>query len=175
MWLRRDPKHNSAATEWLGITAERHRMYGTRKEYVMVRYGLIGFAAVTLLAASLVPGDAFARGGRGGGGGMRAGGFGGGGMRMGGGARPSHPIAGRPGGPGNPGRPIAGRPGGPVAGYPGNAWRGAGYGAAAVGAAAAGAGLYGYYNNNYNNGCNYDPNGNWICPGQYPYNGYNGY
>ena len=137
----------------------------------MVRYGLIGCAAVTLLAASLITGDAYARGGRGGGGGMRAGGFGGGGgMRMAGGARPSHPIAGRPGGrPGNPGRPLAGRPGGPVAG---NAWRGAGWGAAAAGAAATG--LYGYSNYN-NSGCYYDPNGNWTCPGQYNGYGYSGY
>src|SRR6516165_9805289 len=124
-----------------------------------VRYGLIGFAAAILVAASLVPDDAFAR---------RAGGFQGGrGYRVAGGPRPSHPIAGRPiaGRPGAPGRPIAGYPGG----YPGYGWRGAAYGAAAVGAAAAGAyGLYGYYNN-YNNGCYQDTYGNWVCPGQYQY------
>jgi hypothetical protein len=53
---------------------------------------------------------------------MRAGGIrGGGGYRLAGGARPSHPIAGRPiaGRPGAPGRPIAGVPGRPIAGYPG--------------------------------------------------------
>ena len=152
---------------------------------MLVRYGLIGFAALTLVAASLVPDDAFARRGggggfRGGGGGMRAGGFhggmraggirGGGGYRLAGGPpRPSHPIAGRPIRPGSPDRPpIAGGPGRPIAGYPGYGWRGAGYGAAAVGAAAVGAGLYGYYNN-YNNGCYQDTYGNWVCPGQYPY------
>jgi hypothetical protein len=139
----------------------------------MVRYRLIGLVAGIVVAASLVPGDAFAvgrgGGGRGGGGfhgGARAGG---GGMRMAGGYRPSHPIAGRPG------RPIAGRPGRPIAGYPGRgyAYRGAAYGAAA---GAAAAGLYGYYNNYNNNGCYQDPSGNWVCPGQYqgqyPYNGY---
>jgi hypothetical protein len=83
-------------------------------------------------------------------------------MRMAGGPRPSHPI-------GRPGRPIAGRPGGPIAGYPGRGYRGAAYGAAA---GAAAAGLYGYYNNYNNNGCYYDTNGRWTCPGQYPYNGY---
>lgn len=131
-----------------------------------VRYGLIGCAAVILVAASLAPGDAFARGGRGGGGGARAGG--GAGMRMGGGTRPSHPIAGRPG---NPGRPIAGNPGRPVAGNPGYGWRGAGYG---VAAGVAATGLYGYYNNYNNNGCYTDPTGNWVCPNQYqyPYSGY---
>lgn len=130
-----------------------------------VRHGLIGCAAIIIVAASLAPGDAFARGGRGGGGGARAGGFHGGGARMAGGARPSHPIAGRPG---NPGRPIAGNPGRPVAGNPGYGWRGAGYGFAA---GAAATGLYGYYNNynTYNNGCYTDPNGNWVCPNQYPY------
>src|SRR5215472_6039203 len=68
-----------------------------------VRYGLIGFAAAILVAASLVPDDAFAR--RGGGGGFRGGGGGGirdggfqgsRGYRVAGGPRPSHPIAGRP-------------------------------------------------------------------------------
>jgi len=143
----------------------------------MVRYGLIGFAAAILFAASLVPEDAFAR--RGGGGGFRGGGgfhgggaraahvrggavhagriHGGRGSRVAGGARPSHPIAGRPG---YPGRPIAGRPG-----YGGGYYRpGLGYGAAAVGAAAA-TGAYGYYNNR----CYYDTYGNYVCPGQYPY------
>jgi len=82
-----------------------------------LRYGLIGFAAAILVAASLVPDDAFARRGGGGGfrsgggsgiragGGIRARGFQGGrGYRVAGGPRPSHPIA-RP--------PIAGRPGAP--------------------------------------------------------------
>ena len=148
----------------------------------MLRYLLAALAAIVLITASLIPDDALARRG----GGMRAGGFHGGGMRaahvrggaayggrgyrVAGGPRPSHPIAGRPGRPGYPGRPIAGRPGypgRPVAGYPG--YRpGWGYGAAAVGAAAA-AGAYGYYNNNYTHGCTYDTNGNWVCPGQYPY------
>lgn len=31
------------------------------------------------------------------------------------------------------------------------------------------AGAYGYYNNNYNNGCYQDTYGNWVCPNQYPY------
>ena len=77
----------------------------------MIRYALIGLAAAILVAGSLVPDDAFARRGGGGGfrgghggmraggfhGGMRAGGFHGGrGYRVAGGPRPSHPIAGRP-------------------------------------------------------------------------------
>ena len=93
----------------------------------MLRYLLAPLAALVLLTASLIPDDAYARRGggggfRGGGGGFHGGGFrGGGGMHAGrfhgggyrGGLRPSHPIAGRPG---RPGYPIAGRPGRP--GYP---------------------------------------------------------
>ena len=59
------------------------------------------------------------------------------------------------------------RPGRPVAGYAGRYYPRYGYGAAAVGAAAVGAaaaGAYGYYNNNYNNGCYQDTYGNWVCP-----------
>jgi hypothetical protein len=44
-------------------------------------------------------------------------------------------------------------------------WRGAAWGAAAAGAAAGA-----YYGSGYNNnGCYYDTYGNWVCPGQYPY------
>ncbi|MBP0113440.1 MULTISPECIES: hypothetical protein [Bradyrhizobium] len=147
----------------------------------MLRYLLAALAVFVLLTVSLVPDDAFARRGGGGfhGGGARAGGFHGGGFRGGAvhagrihgghrvarGARPAHPIAGRPGR-----YPVAGRPGRPVAGYPGYrpgyGWGRAAYGAAAVGAAAAGAyGAYGYYNN----GCYQDTYGNWVCPHQNPY------
>jgi hypothetical protein len=138
---------------------------------VMLRYILTALAAIILLTASLIPEDAFAR--RGGGGGFRGGGMhagrvhGGAGRYHGGGryaghARPSHPIAGRSG------RPVAGRPGRPVAGYPGygGGYYRRGYGAAAVGAAAAGA----YYGGSYGNyGCYYDPYGRYTCPQQYPY------
>src|SRR6188472_3140493 len=84
----------------------------------VMRRVLMALAAAFLLLFTTVHfNDAFARGGRGGGGmraggfhggGMRAGGFHGGGMRAGyagrgyrvaGGPRPSHPIAGRPGRP----------------------------------------------------------------------------
>jgi hypothetical protein len=155
------------------------RIHGTPiiRRIAMFRFALIVLAGFILVAASLVPDDAFAR--RGGGfhgGGMRAGGFHGGGMRAGavhggryaaagryrvaGGVRPSHPIAGRPGY----------RPGYPVAGRPGYGWRGAAWGAAA-GAAALGAyGAYGaYYGNNYNNGCYQNTYGQWVCPNQYGY------
>lgn len=138
----------------------------------MFRSALAALAAVVLVSASLIPDDAFARrgggGGRGGGGFHGGGGFRGGGMHAGrvggyrGGLRPTHPIAGRPG---RPGYPIAGRPGRPIAGYPGGRYPYRGYGAAAVGAAAVGAAAYGSY---YNNNC-YDAYGNWVCPGQYPY------
>jgi hypothetical protein len=71
------------------------------------------------------------------------------------------------------GRGYAGRPVARAAvrgGYYGGAWRGAAVGAAA-GAAALGA--YGYYNRGYggyyNNSCYYDSVGNYVCPGQYPY------
>jgi len=134
----------------------------------MLKYILAGLAAFVLLTATLIPDDAYAR--RGGGGGFRGGGGGfhggagrihGGGYRHAGGVRPSHPIAGRPVA-GRPGRPIAGRPG-----YGGGYYRpGWGYGAAAVGAAAA-YGAYGAYGNNY--GCYYDNYGQYICPQQYQY------
>ena len=137
----------------------------------MLKYILAGLSAFVLLTATLIPDDAYARRGGGGGfrgggggfhgGGMRAGGFHGGGMYAGRIARPSHPIAGRPIA-GRPGRPIAGRPG-----YGGGYYRpGWGYGAAAVGAAAA-YGAYGYYGNNYS--CYYDSYGQYICPQQYQY------
>jgi hypothetical protein len=136
----------------------------------MLRYILAALAVVVLLTASLIPDGAYARGGRGGGGGFRGGGggfhgggfrggahvggihggagrFHGGGYRYAGrGQHPSHPIAGRPIA-GRPGRPIAGRPGRPIA---------------AVGAY----GAYGYYGGN---ACHYDNYGQWVCPQQYPY------
>src|SRR6266480_117279 len=139
----------------------------------MFRYALAALAAIVLVAASLVPDDAFAR--RGGDGGFRAGGFHGGGVRAAhfrGGAvharRYAHvtrPIAGRP-----VARAVVARGVYRNAAYRG-AWRGAAYGAAAVGAAAAGAyGYYGgYYGNYYNNGCYRDAYGYWVCPNQYPY------
>jgi hypothetical protein len=121
----------------------------------MLRYILAALAAIVLFTASIIPDDAYARGGRGGGGRGGGGGFhGGGGFRGGGGyaggVRPSHPIAGRPGGP------IAGRPGRPIAGYPGygGGYRpGWGYGAAAVGGAALAGAYYGGYGS-----YGYDPN-----------------
>ena len=94
----------------------------------MLRSILAALAALVLVTVCLIPDDAYARGGRGGGGGFRGGGggFHGGGMRAGGfrggsihagrihgggryagRARPVHPIAGRPI---RPGGPIAGRP-----------------------------------------------------------------
>lgn len=159
------------------IHCKRHTLPGSatpREGYAMLRYILVGLAALVLVTATLIPDDAYAR--RGGGGGFRGGGGGfhggavrGGGMHAGRIARPAHPIAGRPIA-GRPGRPIAGRPGRPIAGYPGRGYYrpGWGYGAAAVGAAAAAGayGAYGYYNNY---GCYYDNYGQYICPGQYPY------
>ena len=130
------------------------------KETAMLRCILATLAATVLFTASIIPDDAFARGGRGGGFRGGGGGFHGGGGFRGGGLRPSHPIAGRPG------RPIAGRPGRPIAGYPGygGGYRpGWGYGAAAVGAAAvagayySGYGNYGYdpYSEYYDDGSSY--------------------
>jgi len=132
----------------------------------MVRYSLIGLAVAILVGASLVPDDAFAR--RGGGGGFRGGGgFHGGGMRAahvrGGAGRYAHvsrPIAGRP-----VARAAAARGVYRGAAYRG-AYRGAAYGAAVVGATAVGAYGYNYYNNN---GCYRDAYGNVVCPNQYPY------
>ena len=144
----------------------------------MLRYILAALAAIVMFTASLIPDDAYARGGRGGGGGMRGGGgfsggsgfgggmrgggYGGGGMRAGsisggrgfaGGAHPSHPIA-HPG-VGGPGY----RPGYGYGYRPGYGW-----GAAAAGAAVVGAGLaygayapyYGYDYGSYDEGA-YEP------------------
>jgi len=44
------------------------------KDKPMLRHALVALAAITLLSATLIPDDAFARGGRGGGGGVRGGG-----------------------------------------------------------------------------------------------------
>ena len=168
-----------------------------REEHAMLRCILAALAALVLVTVSLIPDDAYARGGRGGGRGGGGGFHGAAGMRGGGGmhagrisagrvsagrvygggryagrARPSHPIAGRPiaGRPGYPGRPIAGRPGYP--GYGGGYYRpGLGYGAAVGVGAAAAAGAYygsGYYGNS---GCYYDQYGQYLCP-QYPSQGY---
>jgi hypothetical protein len=147
-----------------------------------LRYIPVAAAALVLIGASLIPDDAFARGGGRGGGGARAGGFHGGAARAGG-FRGGAVHAGRVGGggyrvtggvrPGYVGRPIAGRPGyGYRGGYYGG--RGLAYGAAAAAAGAAAYGAYGaynngYYNNGYNNGCYYDANGQWVCANQYPY------
>jgi hypothetical protein len=136
----------------------------------MFRYAFAGLAAIVLIAVNLVPDDAFAR--RGGGGGFRGGGgFHGGGMRAAhvrGGAvhagryaHVSRPIAGRP-----VARAAAARGVYRGAAYRG-AYRGAAYGAAAIGAAAAGA--YGYNNYYNNNGCYRDAYGNVVCPNQYQY------
>jgi hypothetical protein len=152
--------------------------------HAMLRCILAALAALVLVAVCLIPDDAYARRGggggfRGGGGGFHGGGMRGGGMHVGGGRvhGGGYRVAGRPGGrpiagrPGYPGRPIAGRPGRPVAGYPGYGrgyYRpGWGYGAAAVGAAAA-AGAYGAYGYYGNQGCYYNEYGQMVCP-QYPY------
>jgi len=91
----------------------------------MLRHALLGFAAVTLLSATLIPDDAFARGGRGGAG------FRGGAVGV------RHGAVGVRGGHYGARRAVR-----------------VGVGAAAVGAAAAGAGYYGgYYGNScYRNG-----------------------
>jgi hypothetical protein len=166
-----------------------------REGRAMLRYILAALAALVLFTVCIIPDDAYARRGggggfRGGGGGFHGGGMRGGGMHAGrihggrvhagrihgggryaGRIRPSHPIAGRPIA-GYPGRPIAGRPGRPIAGYPGGGYYrpGLGYGAAAVGAAAA-YGAYGGYGYSGNYGCYYDQYGRYVCP-QYPYQGY---
>ncbi len=115
----------------------------------MSRLILPALAALVLVTASLIPDDAYARGGRG------AGGYHGGGVRAGGGYRGGAVYAGR----GYAGRSyrVAGR-----YGYRGGYYRRYGYGAAAV---VGGAALYGAYNN----GCYYDAYGQYICAGQYPY------
>jgi hypothetical protein len=148
-----------------------------RKGKTMLRHFMIGLAAVTLVGATLIPDDAFARRG---GGGARVGG----GARMGG----AHFAGGRA----HVSRPIAGRGVAYRGGaYRGGAYRGAYYGGgyrpgwgaaaagAAVGAAAVGAGYYGggYYGNygNYGYGgygssdCYRDSRGRVICPNQYQY------
>jgi len=119
----------------------------------MLRHVMIGLAAATLVGAMLVPDDAAARGGRGGGARVGAGG----GARVAGNrAHVSRPIA-RPGV--GYGRYAGGR-----YGYGrGVGW---GVGAAAVGAAAAGT----YYGNSYyGNSCYRDAYGQLICPNQYQY------
>ena len=134
-------------SRWRGIIAESHRMHGTPivRRTPMFRYALIGLAVVILAGASLVPDDAFAR--RGGGGGFR-----GGGGFHGGGLRGWHAWRLRPG-RGCAWRAIRPRvspdrrsPGSARGGCPGvyrgaayrGAYRGAAYGAAAVGAAGQG-------------------------------------
>ena len=116
----------------------------------MFRYVLPVLAALVLIAASLIPDDALARG-RGGGGYRGGGGFHGGAARVGGVHRGGAIHAGRVGRVGYAGRGY----------YPRR-----GYGAAAVGAAAVGAAAYGAYGS-YNN-C-YDTYGNYICGNQYRY------
>ena len=127
----------------------------------MSRVILPVLAALVLVTASLIPGDAYARGGGGGrggggfhGGGVRAGGFHGGAVRAGGFHRGGAVYAGR-------GYRVASRPGYGY-GYRGYGYRRYGYGAAAV---VGGAALYGAYNNS----CFYDAYGQYICPEQYPY------
>jgi len=139
------------------------------EDNIMLRYAFVGLAAAVLVGASLVPDDAFAR--RGGGGGFRGGGgfhgggmsgahFRGGAVHAGRHAHVSRPIAGRP-----VARAAAARGVYRGAAYRG-AYRGAAYGAAAVGAAAAGAYGYNYYNNY---GCYRDAYGYVVCPNQYQY------
>ena len=120
----------------------------------MLRYILAALAALVLLTASLIPDDAYARGGRGGGG-----------YRGGGGGYRGGAVA------------VRGARGGAVAvrgvrvaggyrgyGYRGYGYRGYGVGAAAVGAAAVGAAAAGAY---YRGGCGYDAYGNYICANGY--------
>jgi hypothetical protein len=125
------------------------------KDKPMLRHALVALAAITLLSATLIPDDAFARGGRGGGGGVRGGGAAGvrgGAVGVRGGA-----VGVRGGG-----YRTAGVRGGRYGGYYGGARLGVG--AAAVGAAAVGAGYYGNYY--YNNSCYRDAYGRQICPNQ---------
>jgi hypothetical protein len=123
-----------------------------RQEGAMFRNALVGLATAVLVVASLVPDDALAR--RGGGGGYR----GGGGVHRGAGGYHAGRYA-------HVSRPIARAGVYRGAAYRG-AYRGAAYGAAAVGAAAVGAYGYNYYNN-YNSGCYRDAYGNVVCPNQY--------
>jgi hypothetical protein len=120
-------------------------------EKTMFRIALAALAAVVLIGASLMPDDAFAR--RGAGGGYRGGGYHGGAVRGGAVHGGRYGVAGR-------GYGVAGRPVARTAVRRG-VYRGAAYGAAA-GAAAVGA--YGYY---HNNGCYRDAYGNPVCPEQY--------
>ena len=140
----------------------------------MLRIILAALAALVLLTVTLIPDEAYAR--RGGGGGFRGGGgFHGGGMRAAhvrggyGVAGGRYGVAGR----GYGYRPIPGRPVARAA-VRGGVYRNAYYGRRAaygLAAGAAAAGAYGYYNN-YNSGCYYDAYGSYVCPGQYPYYGY---
>ena len=117
----------------------------------MLRHALLGFAAVTLLSATLIPDDAFARGGRGGGG------FRGGAVGVRGGA-----VGVRHGAVGVRGAAVGVRGGH----YGARRAVRVGVGAAAVGAAAAGAGYYGGY---YGNSCYRDAYGQLLCPQGYGY------
>ena len=102
----------------------------------MIRYILAAFAALILLTASLIPDDAYARGGRGGGAYRGGGGYRGGAVAVRG-PRGGGAVA------------VRG------AGYRGYGYRGYGVGAAAVGAAAVGTAAY-------RRSC-YDAYGNYIC------------
>jgi hypothetical protein len=163
------PRHRGSPLIYINLPRSKGAHKIVHREEL--RSVLAALAALVLISVTLIPDDAYARRGggggfRGGGGGFHGGGYRGGGMHAGRIARPSHPIAGRPIA-GRPGRPIAGRPGRPIAGYPGYGYR-RGYGAAAVGAAAVGAAAYGAYGyGNY--GCYYDNYGQYTCPQQYPY------
>jgi hypothetical protein len=140
----------------LGVRIAGLALLGPRRtgDKAMFRNALAALAAVVLVGATLMPDDAFAR--RGGGGGYRGGGYHGGAAHFRGGAVHGgrYGVAGR-------GYGVAGRGYGyrPVAR---TAVRRGVYGAA-VGAAAVGA--YGYYNNR----CYQDGYGNTVCPQQYPY------
>jgi hypothetical protein len=113
----------------------------------MFRNTLAALAAVVLIGASLMPDDAFAR--RGGGGGYRGGGYHGG-ARVGAVHGGRYGVAGR--GYGVAGRPVA---------------RAAVRRGVAYGAGAAAVGAYGYYGSTYNNGCYRDAYGYTVCPQQY--------
>src|SRR5436305_9979941 len=156
---------NASACPVDGITLRIERHSNDRRT-PMFRYALIGLAAAALVGATLVPDDALARAGRGGGGGYRGGGgFHGGGAHYRGGAV----HAGRYGGRAHVANRMVRHPYARTAAragvyrgaaYRGGAYRGyRGYGAAAVGAAALGAAAYGSYG--YNNRCHYDAYGSW--------------
>jgi hypothetical protein len=123
----------------------------------MMRHLIIAVGAVALIGTTILPDDAIARGGRGGGAGFRGGAVHarGGAVGVRGGA-----VGYRGGAAGYRGA-VAGR------GYGYRYGRGAAIGAAAVGAAAVGAGAY--YGGGYNN-CYRNSYGQLICPNQYnPY------